>query len=331
MASEPGTQPHDTLFRAVLATPDVLATWLPDALPESVAKRLQGTRIHVEPARFVLPGGEQRETDLLLSARDATAPRLRLLLVVEHQSHPDPFLGVRLATYMAARLDRMRQDRTPRPWAPLHALVVYQGQKRWSGRARLSALVEGSEQDGMLRLTPHFVHVSQMVDRLGERHPVAGLAFRLLAAAPLGALWQAVVDAAPLWYRIRGLDRSAVRRHLYDYIGGLVDTGPPPAAVTVLRHIDQDGDTMGLWKQQLLKQGFDQGRREGIERGRREGIERGRMATLSRTVRKAAALRWPDRTADVDAAVEAADADTLQDWVDQLLTGEVPTGLLPST
>jgi hypothetical protein len=160
-ADPPRGAAHRTDLLSVREFPDRGALWLfedPRQLRElllilepALADFLDFSHARLENRSFIPADLQKQESDLifLVPLRGTPRQQVWVYLLLEHQSKPDPLMGLRLYLYMGQLWDEQRRGwedrRTPvsrRRLRPVIPLVYYTGKKRWSTPIGLMSLME---------------------------------------------------------------------------------------------------------------------------------------------------------------------------------------------
>ena len=70
------------------------------------------------------------------------------------------------------------------------------------------------------------------------------------------------------------------------------------------------------WTEEWKRKGLEEGRQQGMQEGRQEGRQEGEARVLLRQL----TLRFGDLPEDARKRIESADADTLLEWSERVLT-----------
>jgi putative YhgA-like transposase len=151
---------RDLALLSVREFPDRGALWLfedPRQLREllqilepALAAQLDFSRARRENRSFIPADLRKQESDLifLVPLRGTRQQEVWVYVLLEHQSKPDPLMGLRLYLYMGQLWDEQRRGwedrRTPRArrrLRPVIPLVYYTGAKRWSTPIGLASLM----------------------------------------------------------------------------------------------------------------------------------------------------------------------------------------------
>ena len=224
----------------------------------------------------------QSESDLLFEVEWArTGQRVRLYVLLEHQSSPERWMPLRVLKYCCRIWDRSIVERPGREGLPaVLPVVFYQGARGWRHSTELGDLFPAE-----LRAwpwVPRFRHVlldETGVEPEGVGGSLKGRITRLLlmasasAARRLGALRLAGELAVEL-------DARYGRQALRQFIAYLLATQDEKEVDSFKETAQRDDRTIGdeimSYAEQLRAEGETKGRAEGEIKGRAEGETKGR-------------------------------------------------------
>jgi predicted transposase/invertase (TIGR01784 family) len=312
--------PHDALFKATFSQPQQAAEALRHALPPEVVRLLDFRTLELEPGSFIDDELRPHYTDLLFSVRYAGLP-IKLYLLFEHMSTPEPTMPLRLLGYM---VDGWRSflAEEPRPrWLPvILPVVLHHSDGGWRADTSFEGLF-GPDVPAALR--PFIPHFRFALDDLSTISDEALLARAISATSrlTLSALKHArsaadLMPFVPSWTRlVRDLLRepNGVRalQLVFRYLCEVRGTGELP----VLRQITADAADeadMQTIAEMFEERGWEKGRQEG----RQEGLLVGERNLLLRMLRR----RFGEVTPVALARITTADQPALERWAEQLLT-----------
>ena len=277
----------------------------------------------------------QRQVDLLWKIR-FRGGWLYLLTLLEFQSESDPFMALRILTYVCLtyeELIRRRELKAGDRLPPILPVTMYNGRARWRAATDISKLMAPAPPP-LPRYLPRARYLLLDLQRIGERDPPS-----TDLVTSLGRMER---DPSPenllrvmrgLRGRFRGPEFDELRRALSSWVAGAAEAWQIPEEelerirtatedetmferVKEMREqVHRDGIEKGL--QQGLEQGHQQGLEQGMQRGRAEGRALvGRLATRKFGARTAKRLsrvlediRDPERLAEVADAIIDCDSD----------------------
>jgi predicted transposase YdaD len=178
--------PHDKLFKHLLGEKEAAASFLRSNLPEPMVRHFDLDTLQVLQASFIDAQYVQSEADLLMSVSIADSPGF-VYVLMEHQSSPDPFMVLRLLSYMVRVWRRYtRENPEARRLSVILPLVLFHGPQGWQGPLDFHSLVEVPAED-FTGYTPGF-HV-RLFDLSGSSGvALAGSAVVRILADMLSAL-----------------------------------------------------------------------------------------------------------------------------------------------
>ena len=256
---------------------------------------------------------------------------LYVYLLLEFQSTIDPWMAVRIQTYVGLLyqdLIRTEQLGVDKRLPPVLPIVLYNGERPWTAPtdvADLIAAVPGRLK--AFRPTGSYLLLDEVRLAEGVGHlPTGNLSaalFRLEAShtpADVVALIEALVD----W--LRAPEQVGLRRAFTVWLTRVfLPKRLPGVDFTIIQDLHEVSDMLSERIDSWEKQWEQRGLQKGLQRGIREGLRRERDL-LVRQVRKRFGLAVADESALLLAPID--DADTLGDLAEQLLDSPDGAGWL---
>ncbi|MFP4147840.1 MAG: Rpn family recombination-promoting nuclease/putative transposase, partial [Halorhodospira sp.] len=272
MAQQP-TNPHDTLVKKLLESPERAAVVLRESLPERVRERLTDDLPEPLPGSYVDPNLQETHSDRLFQARTRDGRPVFLYVLIEHKSEPDAGTPVQLLGYLQRIWQRYaeqsRQGRRARyrQLPPIIPLVLYNGQPAWSVPLSLLECIDADDE--LLELQRDFGYQVRHLrpdesDASYSQDPVVRAVFRALA-------WAFVEDLGPedLVRLLRDLPPGhPLERPLLVYIArvyGSIEEADVHQAVEQTRPEQAEELVMTVADEWIRR-----GEERGVQRGRRE-------------------------------------------------------------
>lgn len=303
------SQPHDKLFKALTDDPRMAGTLLRERLPAGIVALLSDDPPEPVEGSFIDEELRGSQSDRLFRLRTRTGEETFLYALVEHKSAPDPGLPLQLLGYML-RIWQRHAGRDParlRALPPIIPLVVYHGARAWTLPTAFRELV--AAEDTIRR---HHLDFTYALADLGRIEDERLSQMRTLRAGLL-ALKYAMRESDPWPVLIAILEalpeEDPLVRPLLVYILSVYEGVDRPKLVRAIQQAKPEG---GATMVSLAA-------REWIAEGRAEGRTEGQAHALTRLL----ARRFGPLPDTVRARVEAADPDTLDDWLDRVL--DAPT------
>ncbi|GAB0056905.1 Recombination-promoting nuclease RpnD [Candidatus Magnetaquicoccaceae bacterium FCR-1] len=137
------TQPHDRFLKSLLSDPEKAGTLLRERLPEAISELLSSDPPELVEGSFVDEELRGLMTDRLFRVRTIHDRVALLYVLIDHKSHPDPFIGFQLLKY---QIEAWKQWARENPdWKRLPAIVpfvFYHGETEWRIPNEFMALVD---------------------------------------------------------------------------------------------------------------------------------------------------------------------------------------------
>lgn len=279
------SDPHDRFFKSSFGQIALVRDLLRGFLPEPVRKALDIDSLEFVPTEWVGPFFEKTHLDLALSGRllGASGGSVRIYVLVEHKSRPDPGLFLQLLRYMVALWSE--DEGAGRPLTPILPFVLHQGEETADSRR----FFEHTGAPEVLRpyaldFAPLFLDLGSLDD--GE---IRGQASRLETVAALLAmkhiLRRPLEGMVALFEPIgEGLSDSAlalVLRYLVVYykIEGR------ERFVRLVRDLHAE-ERMPTFIEELEEEAMKRGLKQGLEKGLEQGLVKGLEKGLEQDIRK---------------------------------------------
>lgn len=333
---------NDGGHRLLFAHPRMVESLIREFVPEEWVEQLDFRTLERVNASYVSGGRRRwrrREGDMAWRVQNREGAPVYLYLLIEFQSTVDRFMAVRMMDYQALLYQDMiaRGELTPDGGLPLVILlVVYNGNRDWSGPTRLSDLIrpgfpgaEAHRPELRYRVIAENAFAPEELELRGGLVP---LLFWLGMQVP-GTLREmpprlreilaeeddpSLTRAFLLWLgHLLGQSNRGIRKRLSleDY-AAMWEQKIQKWKEELSREALQAGLLAGEEKGQA--RGRKQGLKEGLERGLEQGQKQGQENLLLRQLeRKFGPLDSKTRT-----RVRRADADRLLEWGERILTAD---------
>ena len=264
------SQEHDHGYKRLFSHPTLVEELLRGFLTGDWLERLDFASLERVGNSFVADDLRERHSDIIwrLRLRGEEDRWVYLYLLLEFQSTSEPFMAVRLLTYVGLLLEEIirREKLKPGDRLPLVLpVVLHSGKGRWRGPLRLESLFVPVPRE-LKRYLPRLTYV-----------------FRIETnddTAALPALSQALDQLVPpreseLRRTVRAWFTSLVRRVFPDAI--------IPEGVN-LKEAPMLEETLVKWHDEI--------REEALQEGRREGRQEGQVLTLRKMLLRQLTLRF---------------------------------------
>lgn len=282
--------PHDAFFRAIMSRVDVARDFLRHYLPPDVAAELDLDTLELTHDSFVDEALREHFSDLLFVVSLKKGGAIRVALLFEHKSYPEPAVALQLLRYVTRLWDAALENKeAPLPVIPV---VFYHGKRRWGvGLSLHDYLAPPAELAPFVpQFRYHLVDVARLRDE--DFHGEVALRLMLLVMKyifrdDLRDQFSQIVEAiAQLMESDDQLYVLTVLRYL--------TAAAPQITRQELQHAVEEGlrqkgvPTMGTIAQEWIQEG----RLEGMQVGRQEGLRQGVQQGLLRGIELALELKY---------------------------------------
>jgi hypothetical protein len=305
----------------LLEDPENLRGLLQILEPELV-ERLDFARARRINRSFVPADLQKQESDLVYAVpfREGDGREVWIYVLLEHQSEPDPLMGLRLYLYMGQLWDSQRREWQARslPTAerrllPVIPVLFYTGEQRWSRPLGLKELMDLPAE--LERFVPDW---ETLFLTLGQTPPETLTRF---ASAVGWALRVLQADKEP---------RAALERVLIEAMAGLEGLSEEQAGqwlrvawflLLVLLHRREEPELASLLLEQAHQSKF--GQREEVtrmglnllEQAEARGEARGAENALRLALRTVLTTRFGPLPPEIESALALADQATMDTWL----------------
>ncbi len=271
---------HDSGYKLLFSHPKMVEELLRGFVHEPWVADLDFSTLERTNGSYTSDDLRERHSDVVWRLRWQGGGRgwFYIYLLLEFQSTPDPFMGVRLLGYVALLLSGLVRTGVATPARGLPAvlpLVLYNGKRAWNAPADLGSLFR-AVPPGCERYLPQLSYLLVDENRLrpeemalpGSR--VATL-FRLEACAPenLPALTAELAALLPPG------QEPELRHHFTSWLLHLLRRMRPGVTIPEVRELEEVAmleETLTEWLNGAVEKGRKEGRQEGRETGQLEGM-----------------------------------------------------------
>jgi Putative transposase, YhgA-like/Domain of unknown function (DUF4351) len=261
---------HDSGYKLIFSYSKMVEDLLRGFVREGWVEDLDFTTLERVNESFTSDGQEQRHADMVWRARSKSAGKgwCYVFFLLEFQSTANPFMAVRLLTYVALLYEGLVRANAVKPKEGLPAVVsvvLYNGKSPWRAPTDLASLYR-SVPPGCIPYLPQLTYILIDETRLTPEelalagNQVASL-FRVetLKREDLPALQAELVRLLP-----RKDEDPELRRALLRWVERLLRRLLPGVTIP-----DDDFEEMPMLEETLLEW-RDEARKEGLREGRRQ-------------------------------------------------------------
>lgn len=269
------TPSHDRGYKLLFSHPTAVEELLRGFLQEDWSERLDFSTLERVSNSFVSEDLRERHGDLIwrLRVRGEGDGWFYLYLLLEFQSTSDPFMALRLLTYVSLLLEEVLRREKLKPGERLPAvlpLVLHTGKRPWRGPCDLASLLV-AVPPGLRRYLPQFRYLLLDVGRLDldrsdlARNPIASV-LRLDAAGDSEDFLPLTRKLADL---LSSIDDPELRRILNSWWISLAQRTFPGAIISGTLDLTE-ASMFEESAKRFVKQLLQEGRQEGMIAGTRE-------------------------------------------------------------
>ncbi|AFL76157.1 Rpn family recombination-promoting nuclease/putative transposase [Thiocystis violascens] len=335
---------HDSSYKLLFSHRELVADLIRGFVNEDWTQSLDFDTLERVREIGVSHDLREREDDILWRLRlikDGREHWLYVYLLLEFQSSVDPYMAVRLLTYVGLLYEDLRKADAIRAGEPLPAvlpIVLYNGRDSWTAKTSLSDLIDPDLPPQLRAWQPQIRYLLLEERRYAEAdlaglQNVAAALFRLEnSRAPADI--QRVVASLLDW--LAAPEQTELRRAFVVWLKRVLLPSRVPGVVipnvieleelhsmlaeTVKTWVEEWKE-LG-WKQgieQGIERGIEQGIERGIERGIEQGIEQGIHRGETKILRRLLMRRFGTLPAWVGERLEQAEESEIECWTDRVL------------
>ncbi len=265
----------------------------------------------------------RRENDIAWLC-EATSDRCRhpFILLIEFQTHPDPIMAVRLASYESLLLEEIhRTGKMTSPNLPLvFPVVLYNGLRSWNAPTRFDETRNRHPKSLVRRQTQSEYFLIDQLHLPAEQLPSEDNLFGILIRIERSeSPHQATRWLRHLAQRLQALGEKNFQKSVVSWLTqSFLPTRMPDIELRELHTIEQiimsiDNNTMD-WSVQYI----EQGREQGLEQGLGQGLEQGRLR-LIRILTQMLTRKFGSLPSGLVTKLDGADTEALERIADALL------------
>lgn len=330
-------KPHDASYKLLFSSPEMVRDLILGFVPDKWLRKLDYSTLERVSGSYITDDLRERADDIVWRVR-AGGQWVYLYLLIEFQSGVDPWMSVRILTYVGLlyqdlirRGEILPGQRLP----PVLPIVLYSGEKPWRAATNIADLIP--KLPGQLsRYLPSLEYILIDENNYAPEH-LAQLS-NLVAAMMRIERPESAQDLIGLVDLIAKMlqDKPELRRTFAIWINSVIARRGDNALVLPQVQDLQEmkmrlAERMDLWAEQYKQEGWQKGRQEGWQKGRQEGRmvglqegrQEGRQEGEALVLQRLLAKRFGPLPIDVTRKIAAAGADDLETWFDRLL--DAPT------
>ena len=312
---------NDASYKLLFSAPELVRDLVMGFIPDEWLHSLDYSTLEKVPGSYVTDDLRHRADDVVWRVR-AEGEWVYLYILIEFQSTVDPFMAVRMMTYVGLLyqdLIRAKDILPLRKLPPVLPIVLYNGDAKWTAATDVGALiprVPGLVSQYMPRLEYLLIDQSQYTEAdLSELKNLVAAVIRFEHSENPTVLLR-LIDLLSNWLE----DNSELKRTFAIWIRAvLLRQSKNTLVLPQVQDLKELKMTLAksfdAWAQQHEQKGLEQGIEKGIEKGIERGIAQGEAMLLQRQL----ARRFGPLPAEVTAQIAGASARELELWGDRVL------------
>jgi predicted transposase YdaD len=308
MPDAPATSvPHDGSYKNLFSHPEMVESLLRGFVPEEWVRELDFTTLERQNGSYVTDDLRERHDDIIWRIRCGDA-WFYIYLLLEFQSSVDPWMAVRIMTYVGLLYqDLIRSghikggDMLP----PVFPLVIYNGRKAWTARRDIAELilpVSSALSQYRPSLRYCFLDEGRVPDEALDTDSLAACLMRMERSSGPKDLRESI---AALKEKLSDKKYKSLNRAFVVWIDRvLLNRLMPQEPIPEVNNLEEMETMLAEsvvewtenWKMEGLQQGLQEGIQIGEQKGRREGRREGRLEERSAVAAKALREKIPAET-----------------------------------
>lgn len=272
---------HDSTYKLLFSHSQMIEDLLRGFVPGDWVARLDFATLEKLNASFVSDDLRQRHDDVIWRVRFQDQ-WLYVLLLLEFQSSIDPFMGVRIQTYIGLLYQDLVRGKALSPRGklpPVFPIVLYNGDSRWTAALDVNALIEPVRGDlATFQPSQRYLLIDEGRFKDRDLPPSQNLVAALirLENSQRPEDIPPVLDALIEW--LHDPAQRDLKRAFTEWIVQVLLPARLPGIEVPQVHELTEVKTMLAervkeWTTQWKQEGLEAGRQQGRQQGRQEGIE----------------------------------------------------------
>ena len=291
-------QPHDKIVKATFSDIPTACAFLQAELPASLVPHIDWSTLRLESGSQIDAEFSASSSDLLYTARLGGDPAY-IYILFEHQSSEDPWIALRLLSYMVGIWrDHARKAPAGTRLPPILPLVLAQDNKPWKTSTRFADLVQAPESlaAAIQKHTPDFefqlVELFRMPFEKILGTPMGILTLRALKAEKISALLDDAVWDELLMVQLQPEEFERLLRYIFDRGIDKPDFRRKLKTITDPKLIEKAMSLAEQLREEGRQEGHQKGRQEGHQKGRQEGRQEGLIRANQAAILEALEVRF---------------------------------------
>ncbi len=268
---------YDSSYHKVFSNPEMVKDLLLHFVHEDWVAQLDFSTLQRVNAKFHADQGERREGDVIFKVNTTDGGIAYLYLLLEFQSTPDSWMGLRVQTYVSLLWQHLEKEKQLTPnhkLPPVFPLVLYNGTQRWHTPQDLKSLVDLPKRSSLWVYQPtmRYYLINEQDYPQGKAGSISGALFKLENTRQMRDIDASMQE---LDQALKPIKSVQLIHDITYWLFHVMDIGrqiPIPLEhienITEARHMLQE--RMKEFKQDLLAQGEKKGELKGELKGERK-------------------------------------------------------------
>lgn len=319
--------PHDAdaSYKLLFSAPEVVRDLVLGFIPDDWLHSLDYTTLEKIPGSYVTDDLRGRADDVVWRVK-ADGEWVYLYLLIEFQSTADPWMAVRIMSYLGLLyqdLIRRGEVLPGRRLPPVLPIVLYNGASAWRAATDIAELIPkapGLVAQHLPKLQYLLIDENRYTDaELATLHNLVAAIIRVEHPESEQALLQLIerlnewLDGKPELKRTFAIWIRAVLLRQSKHTLALPKVRDlKELKMTLAERFDQ-------WAQQYEQRGKQEGLQKGLQKGRQEGRQEGQQEGEARLLLRLLTRRFGELPADTVTRIQRADLPQLEAWSDRVL------------
>ncbi|WP_341645348.1 Rpn family recombination-promoting nuclease/putative transposase [Thauera sp. SDU_THAU2] len=332
--------PYDGLYKQLFSHPAMVEALLRGFVHEDWVEQIDFSTLEKPNGQYVSEELLQRSDDILwrvqLNLPGGQQAWLYLYLLIEFQSKADPWMALRLLTYVCLLYQDLIKSEQVEPGSklpPVFPVVIYNGKARWRASVEVAELI--AAPGSLARWSPRFRYHLLDQGRVPEeelKHLSNNLLARLIELETHLPDDPLILETTRALIRLlKGTGFDSLRRAFTVFYQRTILSKLNSGQTTQMPNDMQEIDTMLA---ERIDEWLDGIRREsalkGEQKGRQEGRREGKQSEAARILGLQLRLRFGTLPDWAEARLAQAPLEQLEGWIEAVLTAESLEGVIGS-
>jgi hypothetical protein len=271
--------PHDGSYKHLFSHPEMVASLIRDFVPEEWVRELDFSTLERQNGSYVADDLRERHDDIIWRIRCGDS-WFFIYLLLEFQSSVDPWMAVRIMTYIGLLyqdLIKSGQVRGEELLPPVFPLVLYNGRKAWTARQDIAELILPASST-LERYRPSLRYFlldeGRIPDEALAADSLTACLMRMERSAEPESLRKVLVA---LGEKLGDKKYQSLKRAFVVWIRRVLQNRVMPKEPIPEVHSLEEVETMLAerveeWTEKWKMEGIQIGEQKGLQKGRQEGL-----------------------------------------------------------